>query len=70
MKPPVLASLALYYALRRKKKELWLAIMTAAILQDGLNLGPFGPSLLAFSMIAILTNRIRDEVFAEGSSHS
>jgi rod shape-determining protein MreD len=66
MKPPILAALALHYALRRNNKDMWLAVFSAAIMQDGLELGPFGPALLAFPIIGILANRIRTEVFSDG----
>ncbi|WP_168433477.1 rod shape-determining protein MreD [Pontiella sulfatireligans] len=66
VKPPLLAALALYYALRRDSRDMWLAVVTAALLQDGLDLGVFGPALLAFPMIGILAHRIRNEVFADG----
>ncbi|MDF7823256.1 rod shape-determining protein MreD [Pontiellaceae bacterium B12227] len=66
MKPPILAALVLHYSLRRDNREMWLAVFTAALMQDGLELGSFGPALLAFPIIGILANRIRTEVFADG----
>jgi rod shape-determining protein MreD len=64
-KAPVLAALALYYALRREPSDMWLAVSAAAVLHDGLDLGAFGPALLAFPIVGILANRIRNEVFSD-----
>lgn len=66
MKPPILAALCLHYALRRSKKDMWIAVLVAAILHDGLNLGTFGPALLAFPIIGIAAHHIRNEVFSDG----
>jgi len=66
IKPPILAALAIHYALRRDNRDMWLAILTAALLQDGLDLGTFGPALIAFPILGILTQRIRNEIFSEG----
>ena len=66
IKPPIVAAIALHYALRSEKKEMWLAILFAAILQDGLDLGSFGPSLLSFPAIGLVAYRIRNEIFADG----
>ncbi len=66
IKPPVVAAIALYYALRSDKKEMWLAVLFAAVLQDGLDLGSFGPALLAFPAVGLLAYRIRNEIFADG----
>ncbi|MEI6891022.1 MAG: rod shape-determining protein MreD [Pontiella sp.] len=66
MKPPILTALVLHYALRRNSREMGLAVFTAALMQDGLELGSFGPALLAFPIIGILANRIRTEVFIDG----
>jgi rod shape-determining protein MreD len=66
IKPPILAAMVLHFALRRDNRDMWLAVFTAALLQDGLDLGSFGPALLAFPAIGILANRIRTEVFADG----
>lgn len=66
LKPPILACMVLYYALRRDNRDMWLVVFCAAILHDGLNLGSFGPALLAFPAIGHLANRIKSEVFADG----
>lgn len=66
LKPPVLACMALHYALRRDNRDMWLVVFSAAILHDGLNPGSFGPALLAFPAIGHLANRIKSEVFADG----
>jgi rod shape-determining protein MreD len=66
VKPPIMAALALYYALRRNRNDMWLAIFVAALLSDGLDLGSFGPALLAFPVIGILAHRVRNEVFSDG----
>ena len=66
MKPPILAALALHYALRRDNRDMWLAVIAAALMRDGLEMGTFGPALLAFPIIGILANRIRTEVFSDG----
>jgi len=66
IKPPLLACMALHYALRRNVRDMWIAVLTAAVIHDGLDLGPFGPALLAFPVIGILANRIRTEVFSDG----
>ncbi len=66
MKPPILAAMALHYALRRNNKDMWLAVFVAAIMQDSLDLGAYGPALLAFPIMGLLANRIRNEVFSDG----
>jgi cell shape-determining protein MreD len=66
IKPPVVAAIALHYALRTEKREMWLAVLFAAILQDGLDIGSFGPALLAFPAGGLLAYRIRNEIFADG----
>lgn len=66
IKPPILAALAMHYALRRNNKDMWLAVFAAAIMQDGLDIGSFGPALVAFPVIGMVANRIRNEVFADG----
>ena len=66
-KPPVLAAFVLYYALRLSWRDMWIAVFWAALLHDGLDIGPFGPALLAFPIIGILAYRIRSEVFVDGA---
>jgi hypothetical protein len=66
IKPPIVAAIALHYALRLDTKEMWLAILFAAILQDGLDLGSFGPALLSFPAVGLMAYRIRNEIFADG----
>jgi rod shape-determining protein MreD len=66
LKPPILAAMVVYYALRRDNRDMWLVVFAAAVLQDGLDLGTFGPALLAFPSVGILANRIRSEIFADG----
>ncbi len=66
MKPPILAAMALHHALRKGTPDLWLAVLLAALLQDGLELGSFGPALLAFPVMSQLAYRIRNEIFADG----
>jgi rod shape-determining protein MreD len=66
MKPPVLAALAMYYALQRPRRDMWGPVFWAALLQDSLDPGPFGPALLSFPLIALLANRVRSELFVDG----
>jgi rod shape-determining protein MreD len=66
IKPPILAAIVLHYALRLDNREMWMVVITAALMQDGLDIGSFGPALLAFPTIGILAHRIRTEVFADG----
>lgn len=66
MKPPILAMMAFYYALRRNSADTWLAIFAAALLQDGLDLGSMGPALIAFPAIGMVAIRIRSEIFSDG----
>ena len=66
-KPPVLAAFVLYYALRLSWRDMWIAVFWAALLHDGLDIGPFGPALLAFPIIGILAHRIRSEIFVDGT---
>ena len=65
MKPPILAALVLHYSLRRNNRDMWIAVFTAAVMQDGLEPGSFGPALMAFPIIGILSHRIRNEIFAD-----
>lgn len=66
LKPPLLAMTAFYFALRRKPAHVWAAVFSAALLQDGLDLGAPGPALIAFPVIGILALRIRSEIFSDG----
>jgi len=66
MKPPVLAAFALYYALRCAPRDMWIGVFLAALLQDGLDMGRFGPALLAFPIIGWLAHRVRLEIFVDG----
>lgn len=66
IKPPILGAITLHFALRKEKKELWLVLMFAALLQDGLDMGSFGPALLAFPAVGLAAYRIRNEIFADG----
>lgn len=66
IKPPILAAMALHYALRKNKEDIWLAVFFAALLRDGLDIGPFGPAMLAFPVLGICAYRIRNEVFSDG----
>lgn len=66
IKPPVLLALVFFYALRREGAEMWWGIGFAAILQDGLDYGKFGPSLMIFPVFSFLANKVRTEIFADG----
>jgi len=66
IKPPVLAAMTLHYALRKSHVDAALAIFFAALLQDGLELGSFGPALLAFPVVGIVAHRIHNEIFSDG----
>lgn len=66
MKPPILAAMALHHALRKGKPDLWMAVFFAAVLQDSLDLGTFGPALLAFPIMGQLAYRFRNEIFIDG----
>ena len=65
-KPPVLAALVLYYALLGPRRDMWPPVIWAALLHDSLEPGPYGPALCAFPILALLANRIRSEIFADG----
>lgn len=65
-KPPVLAALALHYALHLRRSEMWLPVIWAAVLHDSLDPGPYGPALLAFPLLALPANRVRSEIFVDG----
>lgn len=66
IKPPILLALVCFYALRRAGPEMWWGIGFAAVLQDGLEYGKFGPSLLVFPVFSFLANKVRTEIFADG----
>ncbi len=66
LKPPILAALALHYALRQNRREMWISVFTAALVQDGLEIGPFGPALIAFPLFGWAANRIHTEIFSDG----
>ena len=66
MKPPILATFALYYAMRCAPRDMWLGVFFAALLQDGLDMGRFGPALLAFPTLGWLAHRVRLEIFVDG----
>ncbi len=66
MKPPLLASLALHHALRKGSPDFWMAVGFAAVLQDSLDMGSFGPALIAFPVMGLLAHRIRNEIFSDG----
>ena len=67
IKPPVLAAMALYYALHRSPRGMWIAVFWAALLNDGLDLGGFGPALVGFPIIGSLAHRVRLEIFVDGA---
>ncbi len=66
LKPPILAAMALHHALRKGKPDFWIAVVFAALLQDGLELGSFGPALLSFPVMGYAAYRIRNEIFFDG----
>ncbi len=66
IKPPVLAAFALYYALHRTPRGMWIAVFWAALLHDGLELGGLGPALIGFPVIGVLAHRVRLEIFVDG----
>jgi rod shape-determining protein MreD len=66
MKPPILGAMALYHALHKGVPDLWIAVFFAALLQDGLSHGSFGPALLTFPSLSLLLYRFRNEIFTEG----
>ena len=66
IKPPVLIALVLYFSLQSSSHSMWVAVFWAALLHDGLDLGQCGPALMGFPIIAILTHRVRLEIFTEG----
>jgi cell shape-determining protein MreD len=66
LKPPVLAAMAVHHAFRKGSPDLWMAVFFAAVLQDGLELGSFGPALLAFPLAGLAAYRIRNEIFLDG----
>ncbi len=66
IKPPVLAAFALYYALHRSPRGMWIAVFWAALLHDGLDLGHFGPALIGFPILGVLAHRVRHEIFVDG----
>ena len=66
MKPPILGAMALYHAFHKGTPDLWIAVFFAALLQDGLSCGSFGPALLAFPAIAQGAYRVRNELFVDG----
>ncbi len=66
MKPPILAAMALHHALRKGSPDFWMAVGLAALLQDGLEMGSFGPAALAFPAMAMGARRIRNEIFSDG----
>lgn len=67
IKPPVLVAFVLYYALHRAPRGMWIAVFWAALLQDGLDLGGFGPALIGFPIIGVLAHRVRLEIFVDGA---
>jgi rod shape-determining protein MreD len=67
IKPPILMAFALYYALTDSRRGMWLAVCWAALLQDGLDLGSFGPALIGFPLIGLLVHRVRLEIFVDGT---
>ncbi|MDZ4198419.1 MAG: rod shape-determining protein MreD, partial [Kiritimatiellia bacterium] len=69
VRPPVLLSLALYYALTRERIPLGAAL-TAGLVQDALGLLPLGVSPLCFCVAVLLIHRNRDSIFiGQGVTH-
>jgi hypothetical protein len=64
-KPPVLASIVLYYALRSDTREMWKVIILAAVLHDGLDLGRSGFAIIAFPVLGLFAQKVRFEVFPD-----
>lgn len=65
MKPPILGAMALFHALHKGTPDLWIAVFFAALLQDGLSGGSFGPALLSFPALSLLIYRVRSEIFTD-----
>ncbi len=62
-RPPVLLSVALYYAMTRDREMMLTAAVLAGLLQDALSLIPLGYSSVLFSLVSLMVARFRDLVF-------
>ena len=65
IKPPVLLSLVLYYALNGSVRTTFWAVGLAVLFQDSLDLGGFGPALLGFPLVAVLAHRLQEQIFLD-----
>lgn len=69
-RPPVLLSVALYYAMTRDRKMMLTAALLAGLLQDALSLIPLGYSSILFVVVASMVSRFRELVFVyRGMTH-
>lgn len=69
VRPPVLLSLSLYYALTREQAPLGAAVL-AGFVQDALGPLPLGASSLCFCGVVLLAHRRREGVFiGRGLTH-
>ena len=61
---PVLLGLVLYYALTHDDLIMWLAALSAGLLQDALGMIPLGYSSFCFCVVAWIVSRFRETVFS------
>jgi rod shape-determining protein MreD len=61
---PILLGCVLYYALTRPRNTALQAAILAGLLQDALCMIPLGYSSFCFCIVALLANRVKDEVFS------
>ena len=66
LKPPLMGALLVHLAFRLPARSTWQFTLASAVIYDSLEPGPYGPALLAFPIITVLTLRFRHDLFGNG----
>lgn len=66
IKFPIFSSIMVYASFRLSKRNVWICSLLSAAVFDSLEPGPYGPSLIAYSLITFLILKYRNNLFHEG----
>lgn len=66
LKFPIFSSVMLYVCFRLTKRNVWICSLLSATLFDSLEPGPYGPSIISYSLITFLILKYRNNLFYEG----
>ncbi len=66
IKFPIYSSIMVYTSFRLSKRNVWICSLLSAAVFDSLEPGPYGPSIIAYSIITFLILKYRNNLFHEG----